>query len=106
MEIEKSSRQLMLVFAWLALAGVIGRIDAQQVPAANSLTIERIIEEGERDKSLPKNQVWSPDGKSLSFIRTAPRAPKIAHGPSTAPTPTWPTSGGPFPIRRSRRSRP
>jgi dipeptidyl-peptidase-4 len=91
MEIEKSSRQLMLVFAWLALAGVIGRLDAQQAPPANSLTVERIVEDRERDKSQPKNQAWSPGGKSLGFIRTAPRVPKIAHGPSTAPTPLPPS---------------
>jgi dipeptidyl-peptidase-4 len=91
MKIGKSSRQSMPVFAWLALAVVAGRLEAQQAPPANSLTIERIAEERERDKSLPKNQVWSPDGKSLSFIRTAPRVPKTARGPSSAPAPLPPS---------------
>ena len=91
MEIEKPSRQLMLAFVWLGLAGVVGRLEAQQAPPANSLTIERIAEERERNKSLPRNQVWSPDGKSLSFIQTAPRVPKTARGPSSAPTPLPPS---------------
>jgi dipeptidyl-peptidase-4 len=85
MESRDFSRQWMLAVVWLGLMGVAGKLEAQ--PPASSITIERIVEEREWNKSLPKNQAWSPDGKSLSFIRTAPRVVKIVHGPSTAPTP-------------------
>jgi dipeptidyl-peptidase 4 len=87
MGIWKFSRQWIVAFAALGLAGEGGRLAAQQAPAANSVTIERIAQERERSKALPKNLAWSPDGKSLSFIRTPERTFKIAHGPITSPTP-------------------
>src|SRR5580658_8675639 len=87
MEIRKSSRRLIPPVALLALMGQVGRLAAQPSPAAKALTVERIVEERERSEALPRHLAWSPDGKSLSFIRTALRVPKPARGPSSAPAP-------------------
>jgi hypothetical protein len=87
MKIRKSWRRLVIVSTWLALTGAGDKLTAQPAPAVKPLTVERIAEERERDKSLPRNLIWSPDGKSLSYIVTAPKVPKISHGPSSPPTP-------------------
>jgi dipeptidyl-peptidase-4 len=79
MMIGKSSQRLILALVSLTLAGAAGRLAAQQPPAAGSLTIARIAEEREWDKALPAHLAWSPDGKSLSFTRTAARPGKASH---------------------------
>jgi len=80
MAIRKSSRRLILALVSLTLAGADGKLAAQHSPAAGPLTIERIAQEREREEALPAHLAWSPDGKSLGFIRTAARPGKAAHG--------------------------
>jgi dipeptidyl-peptidase-4 len=81
MGIGESSRQLIFALASLALAGSGGGLPAQQAPAARSLTIERVVEEHERCEALPRNLVWNPTGKSLSYVRTSVGAGPASRGP-------------------------
>lgn len=76
---RKPSRHLILALASLALVGGIGRLAAQHPPAAKPLTIAYIAEERDRNNALPGNLAWSPDGKTLGFILTAPRPGKVVH---------------------------
>jgi dipeptidyl-peptidase-4 len=39
--------------------------------------MENIVQERERDKTLPTHLAWSPSGKSLSFVRMAPTKSKV-----------------------------
>jgi dipeptidyl-peptidase-4 len=71
--IWKSWQLLILGLTLLTLSGGEARLTAQHPSAAGSLTIERIAGERDREKALPANLVWSPSGKSFSFIRTAAR---------------------------------
>jgi dipeptidyl aminopeptidase/acylaminoacyl peptidase len=80
MVIRRTSQRLILALFLLALPGAAGRLAAQQPPSSGSLTIERIADERERNKALPADLSWSPSGKTLSFIRTAARPGKAAHG--------------------------
>jgi len=87
MVIGETSRRLILALASLSLAGIAGRLAAQHSPVAGSLTIERIAQERELEKAGPARLTWSPSGKSLSFIRTTPRASKAAN--SSPATEIW-----------------
>ena len=79
-------------FAWLsilattslALAGWDRALAAQSLREANLLAIGRIAEERKLNKALPQSLAWSPDGKTLAFIRMVPKQDKAAHSsPST-----------------------
>ncbi len=67
-----SSSLLLILFASVAIT------NAQQALPQNSLTIERIADERDRQSFLPRNFKWEPSGKTLGFIRTLP----IANGAS------------------------
>jgi dipeptidyl-peptidase-4 len=73
-----SHRQLILALLSLTLAGMAGRLAAQNPLATKALIIERIAEERDRENSLPANLAWSTSGKSLSFVRRALRPGKAA----------------------------
>jgi dipeptidyl-peptidase-4 len=78
MVIGDSSRQLIFALASLALVGMDGRMAAQRLPTAGTLTIERIAEERDFDEALPAELAWSPSGRSLSFTRTTQKPGKSA----------------------------
>ena len=69
----------------LALLAIASGLAAQQPAPAQVLTIERIANERDLSKAKPRDPVWCPDGKTLSFIRTPLRAPKAVHGPTNPP---------------------
>lgn len=82
--IGKFPRHLTIALASLALAIVNGSLTAQQAPAAESLTVEHVVQERERNDALPHSLAWSPTGKALSFIRRAPSTAKAARGSLTS----------------------
>jgi dipeptidyl-peptidase-4 len=65
----------------------VGRLDAQKPPAPQTLTINRIAEERELNKGLPRSFAWNPAGTSLAFIRTAPDAGKAS--PASGASEIW-----------------
>jgi dipeptidyl-peptidase-4 len=87
MKISKLWRQSMLALAWLSQVGAAGKLPAQPGSPARPLTIERIADERERSETRPREMTWSPDGKSVSFIRTAPKAPRTTHPSANAAGP-------------------
>src|ERR1700735_4018578 len=86
MKSKKFLRPVNVTFASLVLAWMTSILAAQN-PASVPLTVERIAEERERNKALPKDLKWGSDGKTLPFIRTALRPRRTVHGPSYVPMP-------------------
>jgi dipeptidyl-peptidase-4 len=80
-------RQLIFALASLALTGGGNWLVAQHPPAAKQTPIGHLAEERERNKALPRKLSWSPDGKSLGFIRSAPLPSKA--GRSSVATNIW-----------------
>ena len=87
LKIAEPLRQLVAGFALLILAMAVGRLDAQKPPAPQTLTINRIAEERELNKGLPRSFAWNPAGTSLAFIRTAPDAGKAS--PASGASEIW-----------------
>jgi dipeptidyl-peptidase-4 len=78
-------RQLIFALVSLVLTGVGDRLVAQPPPAAAQYSaIGHLAEERERNKTLPRNYSWSPDGKSIGFIQTVSSTVKAAHSPQAA----------------------
>jgi dipeptidyl-peptidase-4 len=74
MSIGKLSWRLIFTLASLAPQGLAtGCLVAQQAAAAKALTVERIAAERESNNALPKDLLWCPAAKTLSFVRAVPR---------------------------------
>lgn len=69
-------------FTWILLvfAVVLGRLAGQSPAPAKPLTLEQILDEGQRSQTMPQSLAWSPDGKQLSFIRTTITPGKMQRG--------------------------
>lgn len=81
MVIGKNGRQVLFALTSLIVAG---KVVAQHTPAATPLTIERIVEERERQKELPADVTWSPSGKSLAYIHYLPKTGRLRDNSPTA----------------------
>jgi dipeptidyl-peptidase-4 len=77
----------MFTLLWLLPAAAVYGQMTQQPMAAGALTIERIAEEREWNHGMPESVAWSPDRKSVSFIRSEPVARKFVRGVADYPLP-------------------